>query len=61
MHKKIRADNALKILYELDQGMVYSDYALIPFDVNELEVYVGAGKEKIGDYEELKEWWNNEK
>lgn len=54
-------DNALKILYELDQGMVYSDYALIPFDVNELEVYVGAGKEKIGDYEELKEWWNNEK
>ena len=54
-------NNALKILYELSQGMVYSDYALIPFDIETMEVYVGREKNRIDDYEELKEWWNSEK
>lgn len=54
-------DNALEILYALKQGAVYSDYAMIPFDMKEVQVRSGIETKIINDYEELKEWWNNEK
>lgn len=54
-------DNALKMLYKLDKGSVYSDYAVIPFDMDTLNVLVAGGNRIIDDYEELKEWWNDEK
>ena len=47
-------DNALEVLYGLD-------YAVIPFDMKEVRVFDKKGKRVISDYEELKEWWNNEK
>lgn len=53
-------DNALEVLYGLKSGAVYSDYAVIPFDVNEVKVCDEKGTRVISDYEELKEWWNNE-
>lgn len=53
-------DNALEVLYELEKGTVYSDYAIIPFEMNEVMVFDGNGTRTIADYEELKEWWNNE-
>ena len=53
-------DNALEVLYELDAGAVYSDYAIIPFDMNDVMVSDQNGIRVISDYEELKEWWNNE-
>ena len=53
-------DNALAVLYALEAGAVYSDYAVIPFDMNGVKVYDKKGMRAIFKYEELKEWWNNE-
>lgn len=53
-------NNALEILYSLSNGNVYSDYALIPFDKISVVAQSKSGSRKIFDYEELKEWWNNE-
>lgn len=53
-------DNALEVLYGLKAGAVYSDYAVVPFDMNEVSVSDVNGTRVISDYEELKEWWNNE-
>ncbi len=54
-------DNALEVLYKLQDGAIYSDYAIIPFDMSEVKVSDEEGTRVITDYEELKEWWNNEK
>lgn len=54
-------DNALEILYGLDEGSVYSDYAVIPFEMQRVLVYSDGSKQIIDDYEELKEWWEDEK
>lgn len=53
-------ENALEILYNLEQGYVYSDYAIIPFDM--FPVFVCSDKKSkiIDDYEKLKEWWSDE-
>lgn len=53
-------DNALEVLYALEAGAVYSDYAVIPFDVNKVNVSDEKGTRVIADYEELKEWWSSE-
>lgn len=53
-------DNALEVLYSLEAGTVYSDYAIIPFDMDKVKVSGKNGTRIISDYEELKEWWNNE-
>lgn len=53
-------DNALEVLYRLEQGRVYSDYAVIPFDMKEVLVCSKTGTNRIDDYEELKEWWEDE-
>ncbi len=53
-------DNALRLLYKLERGYVYSDYALIPLDMQTVTVRTKDEKKVISDYEELKEWWNNE-
>lgn len=54
-------DNALEVLYALDRGSVYSDYAVIPFDMDTVQVCYESKTKIINDYEELKEWWENEK
>lgn len=53
-------DNALEVLYGLETGAVYSDYAIIPFDMETVKVSDKNEVRVISDYEELKEWWNNE-
>ena len=53
-------NNALEVLYGLERGYVCSEYALIPFDVDSVAVQTKTGKRVISDYEELKEWWDNE-
>lgn len=53
-------NNALEILYGLAAGNVYSDYALIPFEMDAVNVQTSLGKKEIFDYEELKEWWSYE-
>ncbi len=54
-------NNALMVLYGLAAGKVYSDYALIPFDMDAVNVQTASGQKVINDYEELKEWWSHEK
>ena len=53
-------NNALDIIYSLEQGNVYSDYALISFDMEAVKVRTASEEKTVSDYEELKEWWNNE-
>ena len=53
-------NNALEVLYNLEAGNVYSDYALIPFEMEAVSVQTSSGKKEICDYEELKEWWSYE-
>jgi hypothetical protein len=53
-------NNALKVLFALPSGNVYSDYALIPFEMESVNVQTPSGEQVINDYEELKEWWENE-
>lgn len=53
-------NNALEVLYSLESGNVYSDYALIPFEMNAVNVQTSSGQKEINDYEELKGWWNDE-
>lgn len=52
--------NALEVLYHLKRGTVYSDYALIPFNMSEVCVSSETIKRTINDYEDLKEWWESE-
>ncbi len=52
-------DSALEILYNLEAGSVYSDYALIPFDMKEVQVLDKTGVQMISDYNKLKMWWDN--
>lgn len=54
-------DNALELLYGLDKGYVYSEYAMIPFEMQSATVRTKEESRVISDYEELKEWWMNEK
>ena len=53
-------NNALEILYGFEDGYVYSDYAMIPFNMERVKVQTSRGCKEIKDYEELKEWWENE-
>ena len=53
-------NNALEVLYSLTTGYVYSDYALIPFNMETVNVQTASGQKVMSDYEELKEWWSNE-
>ena len=53
-------NNALEIVFSLQAGNVYSDYAVIPFGMDAVIVQTSSEKKEIHDYEELKEWWNYE-
>lgn len=53
-------NNALEVLYGFEKGFAYSEYAMIPFEMKKVEVQTLSGKRVIDDYEELKEWWENE-
>lgn len=54
-------NNALEVLYDFDKGSVYSEYAMIPFEMGGVLVQTSNGESVIDDYEELKEWWEDEK
>lgn len=54
-------ENALEILYHLENGYVYSDYAVIPFEMGQVRVISDKDSRIIEDYEEVKEWWEDEK
>ena len=53
-------NNALDVVYKIEQGNVFSDYALISFNMKAVNTRTSSEKKVISDYEELKEWWSNE-
>lgn len=53
-------DNALEMIYGFETGMVYSEYPVIPFDFTRVVVVQREKSREIGDYAELKEWWEDE-
>lgn len=53
-------ENALSVLYGLDEGNIFSEYANIPLDMTCVRVVDEEGVHVIDDYETLKEWWNIE-
>ena len=54
-------DNAIDYIYSLDNGSVYSDYPVISFNAVRVNVCDSKGVKEIDGYEELKEWWEDEK
>ncbi len=53
-------ENALDAIYSLDAGRVYCEYPMISFDMKEVIVSEAKTERVIDDYDELKEWWQNE-
>jgi hypothetical protein len=53
-------ENALEIIYTLEQGNVYCEYPMIAFDMTAVKAIDADGEHLFTDYEELKEWWKNE-
>ena len=53
-------EDALSVLYRLEKGNVYSDYAMIPFDMEAVIGRTDMEKKVFSDYEKLKEWWQKE-
>ncbi len=51
-------DNALDVLYALDEGKIYCDYPLISFEMD--RVIVSDRDKPVTSYDELKEWWMDE-
>ena len=52
-------DNALDILYSLAQGNVYSEYPMISFEMESVNVIDENGVKQLNDYEDLREWWSH--
>ncbi len=52
-------DNTLEVLYRMEQGNVYSEYAMIPLDMRPVVVKTEDDTKIIENYEVLKEWWND--
>ena len=53
-------ENALEIIYDLEQGNVYCEYPMIAFNITEAIVVDANGEQLFTDYEELKEWGKDE-
>ena len=54
-------ENALDILYSFSEGRVFSDYPMISFSMNKVQVVDDKGTHIVETYNELKDWWNDEK
>ena len=52
-------DNALDVIYHLEEGNIICEYPLISFGMDKV-VAVGKAERIIDDYNELIEWWRNE-
>ena len=52
-------DNALDIIYSFDFGNICCEYPLIS-DYMEKVLAIDKNERVIDDYDELKEWWQNE-
>ena len=53
-------DNALDVIYSLDEGSIYCDYPMIAVNMAEVKVFEKDDFHVMKDYDNLKEWWMNE-
>ena len=53
-------ENALEVIYALEQGNVYCEYPMIAFNMTEVKAVDADGAHLFTDYEGLKEWWKDE-
>jgi hypothetical protein len=53
-------DNALDVLYTLEDGKICCEYPLISFEMKMVKVKGKKDERIIDSYEELKEWWMDE-
>ena len=53
-------ENALEVLFQLEKGNVYCETPMIPFEFSKVRTWTGKDSKEISDYEELKEWWQDE-
>ena len=53
-------ENALEVIYALEQGNVYCEYPMIAFNMTEVKAVDADGEHLFIDYEKLKEWWKDE-
>jgi len=54
-------DNALEVIFGMNEGFVYSDYPMIPFSFDQVKVVDSKVEKIISSYDDLKEWWEDEK
>ncbi len=53
-------DNALDVIYELEEGNVFCEYPVISAEI--ISVITGdANRHMLSSYDELLEWWSDEK
>ena len=52
-------DNAIDVIYDLQQGKIYSEYPVISFDMSSVRAVDDNGEHIFESYEELKEWWED--
>ena len=45
----------------MNEGFVYSDYPMIPFSFDQVKVVDSKVEKIISSYDDLKEWWEDEK
>lgn len=53
-------DNALDVLYTLEDGKIFCEYPLISFEMKKVKAKGKKDERIIDSYEELKEWWMDE-
>ena len=53
-------ENALDLIYALEDGQVYCEYPVISFDMKTVKAVDRNGEHVITDYDELKEWWQHD-
>ena len=53
-------ENAVEIIYSLNDGRIYCEYPMIAFDMQAVEAVDNTGIHVFNDYEGLKLWWKDE-
>lgn len=52
-------DNAIDVIYDLQEGRIYSEYPVISFEMSSVRAVDDNGERIFETYEELKEWWED--
>ena len=53
-------ENALEVIYSLEDGKVYCDYPMIAFNMKQAEAVDVKNVQIFNEYEALRKWWKNE-